>query len=89
MLTIIVRNPRLEYLSPRKGRLCRIRHNIDHCDAIQPSELFEVSISVLVPIHVFYRQPIVSSIGIGFEDVTPVRVRPLGHSHVQEDRIGA
>lgn len=89
MLTIIMCNPRLEHLSPRKSCLCRVRYNVDQCDSIQSSELFEISISSLVPVHVLYRQSKVSSIGVGLEDVTPEGVRPFGHGHMQEDGVSA
>ena len=81
-LTIIVRDPALQRLPPRKRCLRRICNNINESDTIQTRKLFKIDVSELVAVDIIDGEAKVCPVRVGFEDVAPVRRGPLAHCHV-------
>lgn len=87
--TVIMRDTALQYLGFSNRRLIRISHNIDKCNPIQPNHLFEIDVSMFIPVDVLDGDSKISSVGIRFEDGTPIRCGGFRHCHMQEESRGS
>jgi hypothetical protein len=87
--TIVVADECLQLFLPCQTGVARVGHNVDDRDSIQSNHLFKVDVSTFISVDVVHGKSEVGPVRIGFEDVSPVRIRSLGNGDVQEDSVGA
>ena len=79
----------LQFLATTQRSVARIGDDVNDRNSIQSNHLLEVHISAIIPVDVVHRQTEIGSIGVGLEDISPVGIRGLGKSNVQENGAGS
>jgi hypothetical protein len=78
-----------QFLPPCQSSVPRVGHDIDDHNPIQANHLLKVDVPSFVAVNVVHRKTKVGSVRVGFQDVSPVRVRSLGNGDMQKDRVGS
>jgi len=84
--TIVVTDTRLQFLLTTQRGIAWVGHNIDDHNSVQSNHLLEVDVSAIITIDIVHGQTEIGSVGVGFENVPPVRIWRLREGDVQENR---
>jgi len=83
--TIVVTDTRLQFLLTAQGGIARVGHNVNDHNSVQSNHLLKVDVSAIITIDIVHGQTEIGSVGVGLENVSPVRIWRLGEGDVKEN----